>query len=79
MEMKMNKEEYIKVLIEKTNRSEEECTVLNQIIENHFIVGKNNKEKIINDIIQKLQVEYKEADELYNICIESVLKGIFKK
>ena len=74
-----NKEEYIKVLMGKTNRSEEECIVLNQIIEKHFIVGKNNKEKIINDIIQKLQLEYKEADELYNICIENILKGIFKK
>ena len=69
MEMKMNKEEYIKVLMVKTNRSEGECNILNQIIENHFIVGKNNKEKIINDIIQKLQLEYKEADELYNICM----------
>ena len=74
-----NKEEYIKVLMGQTNRSEEECIVLNQIIEKHFIVGKNNKEKIINDIIQKLQLEYKEADELYNICIENILKGIFKK
>ena len=74
-----NKEEYIKVLMVKTNRSEGECNILNQIIENHFIVGKNNKEKIINDIIQKLQLEYKEADELYNICMENILKGIFKK
>ena len=41
MEMKMNKEEYIKVLMVKTNRSEGECNILNQIIENHFIVGKN--------------------------------------
>ena len=46
MEMKMNKEEYIKVLMVKTNRSEEECIVLNEIIEKHFIIGKNNKEKI---------------------------------
>ena len=37
MEMKMNKEEYIKVLMVKTNRSEEECIVLNEIIEKHFI------------------------------------------
>lgn len=75
----MNKEGYIKVLMEKTKRSEEECKILNEIIESHFIVGKNNKEKIINDIIQKLQIEYKAADELYNICMESILKGIFKR
>ncbi len=79
MEMKMNKEEYIKVLMVKTNRSEEECIVLNEIIEKHFIIGKNNKEKIIEDIIQELHLEYKEADDLYNICIENIIKGIFKK
>ena len=79
MEMKMNKEKYIKVLMVKTNRSEEECIVLNEIIEKHFIIGKNNKEKIIEDIIQELHLEYKEADDLYNICIENIIKGIFKK
>ena len=79
MGMKMNKEEYIKVLMVKTNRSEEECIVLNEIIEKHFIIGKNNKEKIIEDIIQELHLEYKEADDLYNICIENIIKGIFKK
>ena len=77
--MEMNKEEYIKVLMKKTNRSEDECIVLNEIIENHFIVGKNNKEKIISDIIEKLQLEYKEADQLYNICMENILKGIGMK
>ena len=79
MEMKMNKEEYIKVLMVKTNRSEEECILLNEKIEKHFIIGKNNKEKIIEDIIQELHLEYKEADDLYNICIENIIKGIFKK
>lgn len=75
----MNKKDYIKVLIEKTNRPEEECIILNQIIEKHFIVGRNNKKKIINDIMQKLELEYREADELYNICMENILKEIFKK
>lgn len=74
----MNKQDYIKLLVEKTNRSEDECILLNKIIENHFIVGKTNKEKIINDIIQNLNLEYNEADELYNTCIENILKGIFK-
>ncbi len=41
----MNKENYIKILIEKTNRWRYN---LNQILENHFIVGKNNK-KIYED------------------------------
>ena len=75
----MNKKEVIKKLGEVTNLSEEKCIIINDILEEHFIIGKNNKEKIINDIIQKLQLEYKEADELYNICIENILKGIFKK
>lgn len=75
----MNKAEVVKKLMEKTEYSEEKCVILNDILENHFIVGKNNKEKIVNDIIEKLDVTYEQADELYNVCMELVVKGVFGK
>lgn len=43
----MNKKEVIKKLGEVTNLSEEKCIIINDILEEHFIIGKNNKEKII--------------------------------
>lgn len=68
----------INELIEKTNKSENECKIINEILESHFIIGRNNKEKIINDFKEKLNIDYKEADKLYNICSEIIVKGIFK-
>ena len=78
MEMKKNKEYIIKELINKTNIDESKCIILNDILENNVIIGKNNKNKIIKDFIDKLEISAKEADNLYNICIEIILKGIIK-
>lgn len=74
----MNKKDFINKLIEKTGRNETECVEINNIIENNFIIGKRNKEKMMNDFMQKLKMSESEADELYNICAELIVKGIFK-
>lgn len=75
----MNKGKFVKKLKEVTKREENECVVINSILEDHFIIGKNNKEKIKADFIEKLNMNEEEADELYNICMETVVKGIFNK
>ena len=66
-------------LRELTGKSEEEVSIINDILNSHFIIGKNNKEKIIEDFKNKLSLSYKEADELYNKCSEIIVKGIFKR
>ena len=66
-------------LKELTNRSDEEIMIIDEILNNHFVVGKNNKEKIIADFEEKLKITYDEADELYNQCSEIIVKGIFKR
>ena len=43
--MEMNKSEFIKQLSEKLGYDEGKCTIINDVLENHFIVGKNNTEK----------------------------------
>lgn len=77
MEMK-NKEYMINRLKEKTNRTEKECIIINDILENHFIIGHNNKDKIKKDFMEKLQISEDESDKLYNICAELIIKGTFK-
>lgn len=62
----MNKEKVLEKLKENTGLSESECSILNSILESHFLIGKNNKEKIITDIIEKLEVSEEKANELYN-------------
>ena len=66
-------------LKEVTNRSDEEIAIIDEILNNHFIVGKNNKEKIMADFKERLNIDDQEADELYNQCSEIIVKGIFKR
>ncbi len=66
-------------LKELTNRSDEEVTIIDEILNNHFIVGKNNKEKIVADFKEKLNLNDEEADNLYNHCSELIVEGIFKR
>ena len=66
-------------LKELTNRSDEEVMIIDEVLNSHFIIGRNNKEKIITDFKEKLNISYDEADELYNQCAEIIVKGIFKR
>lgn len=66
-------------LKELTNRSDEEVVIIDEILNNHFIVGKNNKKKIIADFKEKLNLNDEEADKLYNQCSEIIVKGVFKR
>lgn len=73
----MNKQKYVEKLMEVTKREENECIIINDVLENHFIIGRNNKEKIMNDFQEKLNIDKEEADKLYNVCMETIVKGIF--
>jgi len=64
-------------LKEKTNYSDLECNIIDEILNKHFIIGKNNKKKIINDFMEQLNIDENDSDELYNMCCEIIVKGIF--
>lgn len=66
-------------LKELTNKSDEEIAIIDEILNNHFVIGKNNKGKIIADFKEKLKITDDEADNLYNQCSEIIIKGIFKR
>lgn len=67
MGMNLNKTLFIKQLEKETNRSEEECILINSIFEQHFLVGKKNKEKMVCDLKEKLEVTEIEAEKIYSI------------
>lgn len=64
---------------ELTNRSDEEVNIIDEVLNNHFIIGRNNKDKIVRDFKEKLNLTDEEADNLYNQCSEVIVKGIFKR
>ncbi len=73
----MKKKEFIINLMKETNYSEDKCKDINDILESHFIIGKNNKEKIINDFKDKIGTNDEESNDLYDTCV-SLLGTKFK-
>lgn len=78
MVMKMNKSKFIKRLKEETDYSEDRCVLVNDILENNFIIGRKNKQKIINNLILKNFTE-DEAENIYDISINIIMSEIKNK
>lgn len=76
MVKKMTKEEFIKVLSEKLKCSEKRAKEVSDLLEDNCFIGKNNKEKTINSFINNLNVTKEEADEIFNVCMNTIKDGI---
>lgn len=75
----MNKKDFIEKLMKQTGYDEEKCSIVNDILESHFLIGKNQKEKIITDFIEKLSIDREESNELYNNCVSILSSGLKEK
>lgn len=75
----MNKEKFIEKLEEVTGLDNGKCTIINSILEDHFLIGKNNKEKIVTDIKTKLNVADEEAEKIYESAMSIIGSGIKDK
>jgi len=64
----MNKTEFIKELSDRLSYNEEECTIINSILEDNFFISKKNKDKIISEIVIKLNIDIEEATRIYDIA-----------
>ena len=53
---KINKDEFINTIQNKTKLSKEKCLIINGVLENNFLLGNKNKQNIINELIDKLSV-----------------------
>lgn len=68
----MNKTGFIKEISKQTGYDEERCVLINNVIENYFILGKKNKEKIIQDLKIKASLNEDEAQNVYDIIIKII-------
>ena len=69
----------IEELMKKTKKSENECKTIAEVLNNHFIIGHNNKKKIISDFEKKLSITKEEADNLYNDVSSIIVSNILKR
>ena len=72
--MKNNKTALLVELKERLNCSENDCVIINNIVEETSLFGRKNKAKMINGFMDQLNVSEERADEIYNTFMD-----IFKK
>lgn len=75
----MNKKEFIRKLKEQINYSEEKCYIINEILESNFFLSKKSKNKIIEDLINQLDIDTEEANGIYNIAVKIINDEIKNK
>ena len=74
----MNKNKFIEKLKEEANYPENKCILINDVFENHFIIGKKNKQKIINELISKSFTE-DDSENIYDISMNIITNEIKNK
>ena len=75
----MNKNGFIKELSKQTGYDEEKCILINNVIENYFIFGRKNKDKIIKDLQIKASLNEDDSENVYNISIKIITGEIKNK
>ncbi len=75
----MNKSELIKALSSKIGYSVEDTTRINDVLEENFIIGKKNKEKIISRLMEVIKIDEVEANRIYNSFAELLKDGLIDK
>lgn len=75
----MNKTRFIKELSKETGYDEEKCILINNIIENYFIFGRKNKDKIIKDLQVKASLNEDDSENVYDIAMKIITGEIKNK
>ena len=75
----MNKNGFIKELSKQTGYDEQKCILINNVIENYFIFGKKNKDKIIKDLQVKANLNEDDAENVYDIAMKIITREIKNK
>jgi len=68
--MKNNKHALLVDLKERLKCSEEDCVIINNIIEETSLFGKKNKQKMIDEFMNQLDVSLDRANEIYDTFMD---------
>lgn len=81
MEKKMNKKEIASLLKEKINYNDDDCLTIINILEDNFLFLKKNKDKVIKDFSEILNIDELEAARIFDISsnlVTSIIKDKIK-
>ncbi len=79
MVKKMNKKEFVVALSTELSLKEDKCYLISEILENNFFISKKSKDKIIKELIEKLEINSDEATNIYNVAIKIINDEIKNK
>ena len=79
MVMIMNKNEFILELEKELSYSKDKCVIINDVLENNFFISKQSKNKIIDELMQNLNVDKDEATHIYEVAIRIVKEEVKNK
>ena len=75
----MNKKEFLNELSKQTDLNKNKVILVNDILEKHFFISKKNKDKIISELVIKLDISLDKATEIYNVSKKIVSNEIINK
>lgn len=75
----MNKRALVEEVMKQTNLNEEESIIIVNIFEDNFNIIKDNRELIINGIVGKLNISNEEANNIYDITLNTIKTEIKRK
>lgn len=75
----MDKEGFMQELGRVTGLDKGKCEIVNEILENHFIIGKKNKEKMILEMEEQLGFTRNVAERVYEDVMTILAQGIKDK
>ena len=79
MVIEMNKKEFLNELSRQTDLNESEAILVNDILEKNFFISKKNKDKIISELIIKLDISLDRATVIYDISKNIISNEIMNK
>lgn len=77
--MIMNKKGFNKELQRKLNYNQEKYRIINDIMESASLIGKKNKDKMISDLMIKLNITNTEANKIYKTSMNIIKEEIRNK
>lgn len=75
----MNKTKFVEDLIEKLGKDLEYSWKVADLLEDNFLIGKNNKKKTIANLVNNLGVSESDANEIYNTASSIIATEIKNK
>lgn len=79
MVMNLNKSKFILELSKELKYSQDKCIIINDILENNFFISQKNKDKIVEELKNKLDVNNEDAIKIYSTAIKIINDEIKNK